>query len=151
MTSAMPAEVAVAFEAFPAPVRRRLLEIRGLIFRSAETLDGVGPLTEALRWAQPAYLTEATGAGSTIRLGRTGGLELECAVFFNCQTTLVEEFRDQFADVFRYQKNRAILLDASAPLPEPPLSLCLGMALTYHLRRPCPRVSNRPGCSPDRR
>lgn len=151
MTSAMPAEVAVAFEAFPAPVRRRLLEIRGLIFRSAETLDGVGPLTEALRWGEPAYLTEATGAGSTIRLGRTGGRELDCAVFFNCQTTLVEEFRDQFADVFRYQKNRAILLDASAPLPEPPLSLCLGMALTYHLRRPARASRTAQAARSDRR
>jgi hypothetical protein len=56
-------------------------------------------------------------------------------VLFNCRTTLVDDFRGQFADVFAYEKNRAILLDAREPLPEAPLRSCLGMALTYHRRR----------------
>jgi hypothetical protein len=56
-------------------------------------------------------------------------------VLFNCRTTLVDDFRSRFPDVFAYQKNRAILLDARKPLPQAPLSACLGMALTYHRRR----------------
>jgi hypothetical protein len=56
-------------------------------------------------------------------------------VLFNCRTTLVDDFRSQFPRVFAYEKNRAILLDPSKPLPEAPLSTCLGMALTYHRRR----------------
>lgn len=56
-------------------------------------------------------------------------------VLFNCRTTLVDDFRGQFADLFAYEKNRAILLDAREPLPEAPLRSCLGMALTYHRRR----------------
>ena len=56
-------------------------------------------------------------------------------MLFNCRTTLVDDFRDRFPDAFVYEKNRAILLDASKPLPEAPLSACLGMALTYHRRR----------------
>jgi hypothetical protein len=61
--------------------------------------------------------------------------ERACAVLFNCRTTLVDDFRSQFPDVFAYEKNRAILLDAREPLPKAPLSTCLGMALTYHRRR----------------
>jgi hypothetical protein len=131
----MPADVAAAFSAFPAGVRVRLLEVRDLIFEIAAALEGVGPLTETLKWGEPAYLTQATGSGTTIRLGRSRSSERECAVLFNCRTTLVDDFRTQFPDVFAYEKNRAILLDAGKPLARAPLSTCLGMALTYHRRR----------------
>ena len=124
-----------AFSAFPERVRARLLEARDLIFEIAAGIEGVGPLTETLKWGEPAYLTEATGSGSTIRLGWFRSSERECAVLFNCRTTLVDDFRSQFPDVFAYEKNRAILLDARKPLDRPPLSTCLGMALTYHRRR----------------
>ena len=80
-------------------------------------IEGVGPLTETLKWGEPAYLTEATGSGSTIRLGRSRSSEQECAVLFNCRTTLVDDFRSRFPGVFAYEKNRAILLDAREPLP----------------------------------
>jgi hypothetical protein len=131
----IPADVAAAFSAFPERVRGRLLEARDLIFETAASVEGVGQLTETLKWGEPAYLTEATGSGSTIRLGRIRSSERECAVLFNCRTTLVDDFRSQFPDVFAYEKNRAILLDAHKPLPRAPLVVCVGMALTYHQRR----------------
>ena len=130
----MPGDVAEAFDAFPAPVRKRLLQVRALIFETAAKL-GVGPLTETLKWGEPAYLTEATGSGSTIRLGWLRSSDKPCAVLFNCNTTLVETFRQQFPDAFVYAKNRAICLSAAGPLPKAPLSSCLAMALTYHQRR----------------
>ena len=131
----MPADVAAVFSAFPAHVRARLLEVRELIFETAADTEGVGPLTETLKWGEPAYLTEATGSGSTIRLGWFRSSARDCAVLFNCRTTLVDDFRSQFPDVFAYEKNRAILLDAGKKLLEAPLSACLKMALTYHRRR----------------
>jgi hypothetical protein len=109
--------------------------VRSLIFETAARVEGVGHLTETLKWGEPAYLTEATGSGSTIRLGWFRSSERDCAVLFNCRTTLVDDFRDWFPDAFAYEKNRAILLDSSEPLPQAPLSACLGMALTYHRRR----------------
>ena len=74
----LPREVSRVFEAFPPPVRRRLLDVRKLIFATAKAHDDVGPLTEALKWGEPAYLTVETGSGSTIRLGRvTEWVDLE--------------------------------------------------------------------------
>jgi hypothetical protein len=131
----MPAMVAAVFAAFPAGVRARLLEARELIFETAADIEGVGPLTETLKWGEPAYLKQATGSGSTIRLGWFRSSERDCAVLFNCRTTLVDDFRERFPGVFVYEKNRAIVLDAIKPLPKAPLSSCLGMALTYHRRR----------------
>lgn len=132
--SPMPADVAAAFDAFPVAIGRRLRGIRGLIFKTAARLDGVGPLTETLKWGEPAYLTEASGSGTTIRLGWLRPSESHCAVLFNCKTTLVESMRERFPDEFAYRKNRAVLLDMSKPVPETELSICLGMALTYKKR-----------------
>jgi hypothetical protein len=131
----LPADVAGALSVFPDHVRARLLEVRDLVFETAADIEGVGPLTETLKWGEPAYLTEATRSGSTIRLGWFRSSERECAVLFNCRTTLVDDFRERFPGVFAYEKNRAILLDAREPLPKAPLSTCLGMAITYHRRR----------------
>lgn len=130
----MPPEVATAFNAFPNAVRRRLLRVRSLLFETAANSEGVGPLTETLKWGEPAYLTEATGSGSTIRLGWLKSSGNECAVLFNCRTTLVETFRARFPGAFVYEKNRAILLSSSGPLPRAPLVSCLAMALRYHVR-----------------
>jgi hypothetical protein len=130
----MPREVAEVFDAFPKSVRSRLFDVRELIFKTAAELRDVGPLTEALRWGEPAYLTEATGSGSTIRLGKLNGSDEYCAVFFNCRTTLVETFRDQFPESFGFEKNRAIVLKVSGALPKRPLAMCLSMALTYRMR-----------------
>ncbi len=130
----IPTEVASAFAAFPEPVRAQLLEVRRLIFAKAAEIGGVDPLTETLKWGEPAYLTETTHSGSTIRLGLSKSPESMGAVLFNCRTTLVESFRAQFPEAFVFQGNRAILLDPSAPLPTEQLSMCLAMALTYHRR-----------------
>lgn len=133
-TPKMPDVVAAAFEAFPDLPRGRLLEVRRLIFAIAAANQAIGPLTETLKWGEPAYLTEATKSGSTIRLGWKATAPDDCAILFNCRTTLVESFEAQFPGVFRVQGTRAILLHVAGPLPDPPLGECLDMALTYHQR-----------------
>lgn len=113
--------------------RMRLRALRALILDTAARTDGVGPIEEALRWNQPSYLTSESGSGSTLRIdahGQPGGV----AIYFNCQTDLVETFRRLYPDRFGFEKNRALLLPADAPLPEPELAHCLSLALTYHAR-----------------
>ena len=131
----LPPEVAAAFEAFPPAARARLLELRALIFKVAAATPGVGPLTEALKWSEPAYLTEASKSGSTIRLGVTRADPPRCAIYLNCKTTLVEQSRATLGDVLGYEGNRAVLFEATGPLPTTALSQVIAMALTYHLRR----------------
>jgi hypothetical protein len=129
------APVAEALSRFPEPVRARLPEIRETIFAVAAETEAVGPLTETLKWGEPAYLTEASKSGTTIRLGVTRSAPEECAVLFNCKTTLVETFRIHFADTFAFEGNRALLVPTAGPLPREPLMLCLRAALTYHRRK----------------
>ena len=56
------------------------------------------------------------------------------AVYFHCQTDLVETFRELYPEL-RYGGNRSILLDAADRLPEAALRHCVALALTYHLRK----------------
>lgn len=130
----LPREVSRAFDAFPAPLRKRLLWVRELIFATAAAHEDIGRLTETLKWGEPAYLTEATGSGSTIRLGRLKD-SAHAAILFNCKTTLVDTFRERFPDQFEYRQTRALLLPVSGRLPKQELSVCLSLALKYHLDR----------------
>ena len=135
----LPREVSRAFEAFPPLVRRRLLDVRKLIFATANAHDAVGRLTETLKWGEPAYLTEESGSGSTIRLGRLKDSD-DAAILFNCKTTLVDTFRERFPDQFEYRQTRALLLPVAGKLPKQELSVCLSLALTYHLDRRAKRT-----------
>lgn len=130
----LPREVSRVFDAFPAPIGKRLLQVRDLIFATAAAHDNVGRLTETLKWGEPAYLTDETGSGSTIRLGRLKDSD-HAAILFNCKTTLVDTFRERFPDQFEYRQTRALLLPVAGRLPKQELSVCLSLALTYHLDR----------------
>jgi hypothetical protein len=135
VTNQPPPPVFDAFRALPAAARAQLMEVRALIFEVAAATPGVGPLTETLKWGEPAYLTEASKSGSTIRLGVTRSKPPRCAIHLNCQTTLVEEYRAAFADVFAFEGNRAVLLDPARDLPREALAQAFAMALTYHRRK----------------
>jgi hypothetical protein len=57
------------------------------------------------------------------------------AVYFHCQTDLVETFRELYPTELSYGGNRCIVLDAAQKLPEPELRHCVALALTYHLNK----------------
>jgi hypothetical protein len=122
------------FDAYPKPVKAKLLALRRLIFDTAKTTSGVGALEETLKWGQPSYLTTESRSGSTIRIDQVKAEAGQYAVYFHCQTDLVETFRELYPEL-RYGGNRSILLDASDKLPEAALRHCVALALTYHLRK----------------
>ncbi|MEO9826610.1 MAG: DUF1801 domain-containing protein [Paracoccaceae bacterium] len=125
MKDNQPENVKAAFEAIPAPSRKVLIAARARLFDLAEE-EGVGPLTETLKWGQPSYLTEVTKAGSTVRLALSGDTP---AAFFTCSSSLVDGFRADFGDALTYQGNRAVML--KEPFPDV-LDFCFVRALTYH-------------------
>ena len=127
--------VDAVFSAYPKPLKAKLLALRRLIFDTAKTTKGVGALHETLKWGQPSYLTTETKSGSTIRIDRVKSATNRYAVYFHCQTDLVETFRELYPKELRYGGNRSILLNAEDELPEPALRHCLALALTYHLNK----------------
>ncbi|MBN9091404.1 MAG: DUF1801 domain-containing protein [Reyranella sp.] len=126
--------VAAVFAAYPAASRKRLLALRELVFDVAARTDGVGPLTETLKWGQPSYLTLETGSGTTVRIDclKTGD---RYAIYFHCQSGLVPTFRELYPDTFRFEGKRALTFEPGDRLPLRALRHCIALALTHHLRK----------------
>lgn len=127
--------VAAAFESFPAKPRRRLLALRKLIFDTAKATPGVGRLEETLKWGEPAYLTQQTKSGSTIRIAWKAAEPKQYAIYFHCQTNLIESFRGMFPSDFKFAGNRSIVFHEDDVLPKEQLACCIAAALTYHLNQ----------------
>ena len=116
--------------AWPAPARAAAGAVRALIRQEAARAE-VGPLSETLKWGEPAFLTEASKAGTTVRLAWKPNAPDVLRLLVHCQTTLIDDWRGRFPEL-RFDGNRALLLPLDAPLPELELRLCLASALTYH-------------------
>lgn len=129
----IPTQVLQTFQQVPSTHRKTLLDVRELIFEVAQDDPRIGVIEETLRWREPAYVTSQNKTGSTIRLGIEKGSGMP-ALFFNCKTTLVEEFRQQFGGALRYAKNRAVILDNEDGQDTAALKICIAAALKYHLR-----------------
>jgi len=127
--------VDAVFDAYPKPLKAKLLALRRLIFDTAKTTKGVGALQETLKWGQPSYLTPETKSGSTIRIDQVKSAPGQYAVYFHCQTNLVETFRELYPKEYNYGGNRSILLNAKSEVPEAALRHCVALALTYHLTK----------------
>lgn len=128
----IPPHVFQVFDTIPKAHRQTLLQVRELIFDVAARDPRIGEIEETLRWGEPAYVTSKGKTGSTIRLS-IESVSGQPALFFNCKTTLVEEFRQKFGATLRYSKNRAIFLDDDIAVLGPALKSCIAAALTYHL------------------
>jgi Domain of unknown function (DU1801) len=131
-----PAVLAV-FDSYPPPLRKKLLALRQLILDTAANTEGVGAIDETLKWGAPAYVT-LSKKGSTVRIDRKKNQE-RYAIYFNCNTTLVDTFRSMFPHSFNFEGNRAMVFELGDVLPKEDLAFCIGMALTYHRKKHAPR------------
>ncbi len=129
------AEVAEVFKSYPTAMQTKLMALRQLIFDTALATNGVGALEETLKWGEPAYVTLQSKSGSTIRIDWKESQPDQYAMYFNCQTSLVETFRTLFSTEFKYEGNRSIVFHADDNIPVKALSECVAMALTYHLNK----------------
>ncbi|WP_170427578.1 DUF1801 domain-containing protein [Ruegeria arenilitoris] len=120
--------VEAAFDALPEDTRAGALALRELVFDTAQALPDAQPLTEALRWGQPAYLAPK---GSTIRLG--GHKQASFALFVHCQSRLMGDFTTAFPGQDRLEGNRAILFDDAGQIDDTRHGWLIARALTYHL------------------
>lgn len=122
------------FDSYPPQLRKALLALRQLIITTAVNTPGVGALEETLKWGEPAYLTTQSKSGSTLRIDRKKNQD-RYAIYFNCNTTLVDTFRSMFPHSFTFEGNRALVFALRDALPQEDLAFCIAIALTYHLKK----------------
>lgn len=131
---APPQDVAVSLAACPAAAQAHLTAMRGLIYATAAERAEIGALTETLKWGQPAYLTEQSKSGTTLRLGwAADGSSVSLLV--HCQTSLISEWRARYDDMLTFVGHRELCIPTDTDLPRAPLTHCVAMALTYHARK----------------
>ena len=127
--------VARVFNRYPKKMKQKLMKLRELIFDVAAKTKDVGQLEETLKWGEPAYLTSESKSGSLICIDVKKSDPSKYAMYFHCQTNLVDSFRTLFPDVLSYEKNRAIVFEENERVPVNELRTCISMALTYHLKK----------------
>ncbi len=127
-------DIAAKFNACPAAARRALMSIRGWVFELAGEIDGVGPVTESLKWGEPAWRPRS-GSGTTIRADWKPDTPDQVMIFFDCKTDLIDRTRALLSPDIKTEGNRAIILPLDQPLPEHAIKTALGWALTYHRDR----------------
>ena len=128
-------KVQQVFENFDEPVRARLLQLREMILDEAARHREIGELRETLKWGQPSYLPVKPRIGTTIRIGRHSTDADKVGFYFNCNSSLADDYQQLYPGVFEYEGRRAILLGLTGAFEEKPLRHCIALALTYHLNK----------------
>ena len=134
----MNVDVKNKFDSIPDDIRLLLLSIRQAIFEIAEA-DQIGDIKETLKWGEPSYLAKG---GSTMRINWLSKSPQHIAVYFHCQTILIETFKEIYGDLFNYDGKRAIVFNVSEDIPMKALKHCISMALRYHKIKHLPLLGN---------
>lgn len=116
------------YSSFPDEIQTSLLQLRELIISVAKEYD-LGSVEETLKWGELSY---GVKGGSAIRIGWREKSPDQCVIFFHCQTSLVETFKEIYGELFIYEGKRAIVLDRSKVASTKELKHCIGLALQYH-------------------
>ena len=124
--------LALAFDAFPRAPRRKLLQLRNLIYTTAAKNSDIGPVSETLKWGQPSYLPVKPRLGTPVRLSWSEKTPDTIHLLVHCQTTLVDTYRTLVGDELTFEGNRAVVVPIKTALPKAALALCIQAAFTYH-------------------
>lgn len=130
MTAPLPTHFSTALAHVPAAVQTRLITLRDLILAAAEA-TGTAPLSETLKWAQPAFMP-ARRDGTTLRLNWSPKAPQRCEMLVHCQTTLVAKWRTLYPTEFCYDGARAVYIPTTGAFADAALQQMAAMALTYH-------------------
>ena len=122
-------DVARVFDGYPDAMREKMLCLRQLVIDAASETEGVNGLEETLKWGEPSYLAKG---GSTVRIDWKERAPYQYAIYFNCNTPLVETFKRIYGDTFAFEGKRAIVFGETDELAVDELKHCVSTALTYH-------------------
>lgn len=129
----IPPKVKEAYEKYKEADRAVLLQLRDLVFITAGSDNRIGELTETLKWGEPAFLTEETKSGSTLRLGYSK-LSKSPALFVSCSTPLLTTLKDlDSARSLEYHGLRDITVPKITSRNKEMIRTCILKTLTYHL------------------
>mgnify|MGYP001797083265 CR=1 FL=1 len=122
-------ELATKFDSYPPALRARLLALRTLVLSVAAESAQIADVVESLKWGEPSY---AVKGGSPVRLCSHAKRPEHYALFFNCNTKLVDTFKELYRDKLQFDGNRAIVFHLNDDVPQHAVKHCIALALRYH-------------------
>lgn len=127
-------EVLAVYENLPPLIREKTLQLRQVVLDVASSIEGLSNLEETLKWGEPSYLTKF---GSTIRINVVKSSPNQYALYFHCKTTLIDTFKELYAEWFIFEGNRAIIFSVNNSQHFQgeqlnALKHCISLALVYH-------------------
>lgn len=127
----MKPEIAAVFAAQPPLVAQGMARLRNLIIDTGASDPRIGPLTESLKWGQPAFRPRAANTGTTLRVAPHKSATF--AFYAPCSTTVIANHAQRFAGADRIDGSRAILFDHPDQIDADRLRLTILHGLTYFL------------------
>ncbi|MCB0355684.1 MAG: TfoX/Sxy family DNA transformation protein [Bdellovibrionales bacterium] len=127
-------QVVNVFNGYPSAFRKKLKELRKLILETSKDLPETEGIEETLKWGEPSYQPKKKNVGTTVRIHWLKSKPEQYGIFFNCQTTLIAQFKKKYPGLFKYEGKRAIVFTLEDKVPDLELRNCIAMALSYHLR-----------------
>jgi len=131
----LPDTVATTVAAWPVAAQTAFHALRARIQIAALDVPATGPLLETLKWGEPAWLTQVSKSGTTLRVAWKPVHPDEIGVFVNCRTSLLETIREIYPDAFRYDGTRGLWLRLAQPIPEQAMDHLARLAQGYHRNR----------------
>jgi len=132
-------QVAQVIEHYPPKAKSVFNNVRKIVISAAKESGGLDNTTETLKWGEPSYLADG---GSTVRMKWTEKEPDQFSLYFNCNSILVETFKELYQDEFAFDGNRAISFPLNAKLPDAALKHCIVMSMQYHKLKKLPLLGN---------
>ena len=126
--------VAAKFASYPVEARKALLALREIAGETARSLSDVDEVEETLKWGEPTYTTPSK-SGGTFRMDWKAKVPGSYALYFNCQTDLVETFKSLSPHDFVFEGTRALVFRLGEAIPADSVAFCMAAAFTYHLNK----------------
>jgi hypothetical protein len=114
--------------AYPKHVQLALTQMRARILQLAAD-NTLGKVEQTLKWGELSFSVKN---GSPIRLDWKDSQPHNYYLYFNCQSKLVDTFKELYSRELEIEGNRAIVLSLSDPIEDKIIDHCLTLALTYH-------------------
>lgn len=130
-------QVAKVFNNYPPHIRQKLMYLRQLVLDTASECKVADILEETLKWGEPSYLAKT---GSTVRMDWKSSAPEHYAMYFHCQTRLVDTFKELYSDKLKFEGNRAIIFHQDDEIPVDEVKHCILLSLTYHDRKHLPML-----------
>lgn len=119
------------FALWPDTAQNAALAIRTLCWRVAEAAE-TGPLSESLKWGQPAWRPQKPRIGSTLRLSWRADAPDHLDLFVDCKTDIAARVTNAFPQAFDSDARRRLTIATGVPMPSDALWHLARTTLTYH-------------------